>query len=121
MVKGIGTDILAYDRIVHSLEDDAFLRAVYTEEEREKAAKSPDWRRFYFTRFAGKEAVFKSLGVHPDSIRLKDIEILPDENGKPCVNLYGNASRQASRREIKEILISLSWETEYALAVAVAQ
>ena len=70
---------------------------------------------------AGKEAVFKALGISAEAVRLTEIEILPDENGGPVVSLYGTVHYQAKRREIQEVLISLSWEDEYALAVAVAQ
>ena len=121
MVKGIGTDILAYSHVVRSMKDEKFLCAVYTQAERRAAEQSEDRRRFYFTRFAGKEAVFKALGISAEAVRLTEIEILPDENGGPVVSLYGTVHYQAKRREIQEVLISLSWEDEYALAVAVAQ
>lgn len=121
MVRGIGTDILAYKRIRPALAEESFLKAVYTEAERKEAESRPDSYRYYFSRFAGKEAVFKALGIHPDGIRLKEIEILTAETGAPVVRLDGETRRRAEEKQIREVLLSLSWEEEYAAAYALAQ
>jgi phosphopantetheine--protein transferase-like protein len=74
----------------------------------------------YATRFSGKEAVFKSLSLPGDSIRLNEIEILENEIGQPVVTLIGDAKRHAEQKGITAIYISLSCDTEYASAFAVA-
>ena len=121
MVIGVGTDLLAIERIRRSLDDESFINAVYTQEERTAAKQSRNEHYFYSTRFAGKEAVFKALGIGPDSVRLNEIEILPDDFGAPVVTLHGLVRDLAEKRGICEVMLSLSWESEFALAFAVAQ
>lgn len=72
------------------------------------------------TRFAGKEAVFKTFGVDGNAILLNEIEILENEVGQPIVILHGNAKRIAKQNQIQKILISLSYDTDYAIAYATA-
>ena len=66
--------------------------------------------------FAAKEAVFKSLGLPGDHVRLDEIEILNDPNGRPVVTLHGDLKRHAGEATVD---LSLSSETEYCLAFAV--
>ncbi len=60
--------------------------------------------------WAGKEAVFKSLGVigKGTGASLKDIEILPEASGAPQVILHGDAKSVAQSKGITKIHISLS-------------
>lgn len=65
----------------------------------------------FAARWAGKEAVFKSLGVKSKgaAAAMQDIEILNDEEtGVPAVKLYGDAKAQAEKKGIVKVLISLS-------------
>ena len=126
MIKGIGTDILAIDKLkpVFSQEEyqkDSFVRKTYTPSEIEQAEERPIPLYFYATRFAGKEAVFKALTVTGEDLRLNEIEILSDETGRPHVTLHGNALLLAQKKEISQILISLSYEDHTAIAFAVAE
>lgn len=100
---------------------DAFLRKVYTEAEIREAEKREVPLSYYATRFAGKEAVFKALNLSPDDIRLNEIEILNDPNGRPHATLLGNVARLAERQGITSVSVSLSYDTEYAIAFAVAE
>lgn len=122
MIMGIGTDILYIKNLnpASLLPGDAFLRATYTPAEQEAAAKRevPLW--YYATRFAGKEAIFKCLGAHPNGARLSDIEILNDEIGAPHVTLHGALAAHAQQKGIYSVHISLSYDTDYAQAFAVA-
>lgn len=126
MIKGIGTDLLEIKKLIPVVSEDdrtsdSFIRRTYTAEEI-AAAESRDLPlAFYATRFAGKEAVFKALNSTGEDLRLREIEILSDDIGKPYVVLHGNARLLAEKKEISQILISLSYEDEYALAYAVAE
>ena len=124
MIHGIGTDILHIDRIRPLYDkdpDDPFFRSVFTDRERMLILGRLAPLYAYATRFAGKEAAFKALRIHPDEIRLSEIEILEDKYGAPTVNLHGNAHSAAERMGITKIHISLSYETEYAAAFCVAE
>jgi holo-[acyl-carrier protein] synthase len=123
MVLGVGTDILLIDRLRRNPEDLAenapFLRKTYTTAERQAALARPDPVLYYSTRFAGKEAVFKALGSDDGQIRLDQIEILNREDGQPQVTLYGRMKELAVAKGVRSIHISLSYDTEYAIAFAV--
>ncbi len=126
MIKGIGTDILSIDKLKPIFEkkdylNDSFVRKTYTAGEIALAESRLLPIYCYATRFAGKEAVFKALTVTGEDLRLNEIEILSNEIGKPYVVLHGNASLLAEKKEISQILISLSYEDDTAIAFAVAE
>lgn len=121
-VYGIGTDILKFSNIENSVNDynDSFVLGIYTENEINLIKSRPNPLFSFATRFAGKEAVFKSLNVFGNDVKLKEIEILEDENNCPIVHLHGNAAEIANKKHISNILISLSYDTDYAIAFATA-
>ena len=121
MIHGVGTDILAAARMGDAASDEVFVRKTFTASERAEAAQRDDANMYYCTRFAGKEAVFKALGMDPDRARLNEIEILADEFGAPHVTLHGRMADFAAGVGIARVHISLSWETDYAIAFAVAE
>jgi phosphopantetheine--protein transferase-like protein len=122
MVIGIGTDILKIQRIRDGLSGgESFLNKSFTRKERELAGQRSDPALFFATRFAGKEAVFKCFGVDGGDIRLNEIEILEAETGQPRVTLLGGILDIAAQKGIRNIRISLSYESEYAVAFALAE
>lgn len=121
MIHGIGTDILKIERIATILNmnpEDPFFRKTYTKKELNLIKQRPTPLYSYATRFAGKEAVFKSMGIGGNDIRFDDIEILEAENGQPFVVLLGRAKEIADQKGISQVLISLSYDTDYAIAYA---
>ena len=123
MVLGIGTDILKIERIRNAFqgENDAFMHRVFTDNEREQARNRHDPVLYFATRFAGKEAVFKCFGIEGNGTNLSEIEILGAETEQPQVNLLGRFQEIAKKKGIRNIQISLSYETDYAIAFAMAQ
>jgi holo-[acyl-carrier protein] synthase len=123
MVLGVGTDILKIGRISDSLTggSDVFITKTFTPREREEASQRSDPGIYFATRFAGKEAVFKCLGIDSNGIRLNEVEIIGTQTGQPQVVLLGKAKEIATTKRIKRIDISLSYDTDYAVAFAVAQ
>lgn len=123
MIKGVGTDILAIKRlrqIMESQDSNLFLTRVYTDNELNQGALRTDSLLYYATRFAGKEAVFKSLGLGSSHIDLREIEILETESGQPSVNLLGRMKTWAIEKGITVLHLSLSYDTDYVVAFAVA-
>jgi fatty acid synthase subunit alpha, fungi type len=51
---------------------------------------------------------------------MKEIEILPGENGAPTVSLHGDAAAAAAAKGVKKVLISLSHSDTVAIAFAQA-
>ena len=121
MILGIGTDILSISRALDVFgAGDSFIRSVYTENEQQQAKKRNHPHLYYATRFAGKEAVFKCFGITGTQIKPSDIEILEEEHGKPIVYLHNFALSIAKQKGITKIEVSLSYETQYVAAFAVA-
>lgn len=122
MIAGVGTDILYMKHLSKEYlkEGDPFLQKVYSVKEIEQAGEREIPFHYYATRFAGKEAVFKSLGMQQQRVVFAEIEILNDSSGIPYVTLYGKVKQHAQEKGIADIYISLSYEEDYAVAFAVA-
>ncbi len=93
------------------------LRWIFTLAEIEYCQKKPHQFQHFAARFAVKEAMFKALGTGWDKeIKWTDIEVVKDEMGKPKINLYGKAKEMAEKINIRDILVSLSHCSDYAIA-----
>ncbi len=117
MFKGLGNDIVEIERIKKAIErTPKFLSKVFTEREIEVVSSKKNPYPSYAGRFAAKEAISKAFGTGVRGFSLVDIEILPDDLGKPRVYLYG----ELKKRYLEEnIMISISHSRDYATAVAV--
>jgi phosphopantetheine--protein transferase-like protein len=120
-IMGVGMDILRIRRISGALDDEPFIRKTFTEKERDLSKKRERHIYYYAKLFACKEAVFKSLGIHANVIKaLRDIEVLDGDVEQPVVHLHNTLAAVASQRGIAHIFLSCSYETEYAMAFAIA-
>lgn len=116
MVKGIGTDIIEIERIKRTIEKQSFLDKIFTKAEQKLYhGMNP---QTLAGNFAAKEAVAKALGTGFSGCSPVEIEILRYENGKPYVNLYGNAKELLSKIG-GSISVSISHNKENAIAFAV--
>ena len=118
-VVGIGVDVTEVSRIAAAIEKrPRFVERIYTAAEATycRRMRTP-WRRFA-TRFAGKEAVMKSLGMGARGVKWTDIEILG--RGKPEVRLSGKVADRAHALGVTRIEVSLTHGEDMAIAVAVA-
>jgi holo-[acyl-carrier protein] synthase len=116
----IGIDIIEIARIKKAIAHwgEGFLQRVYTEPELKLYHKKPS---SLAARFAGKEAVIKTLGTQAKGISWKEIEILSDPSGQPSVHLYGKAQNQANGLGLDNLAISLSHSKEYAIACVIGE
>ncbi len=69
-------------------------------------------------RWAAKEAVSKVLGLGVRGIGWRDIEIERLPTGQPAVRLHGRAAARASQLGMGRVALSISHDTEYAVAIA---
>ncbi|KAG6910835.1 hypothetical protein DXG01_007150 [Tephrocybe rancida] len=100
-----------------------FVARNFTDAETAYCKAQPSPPSSFAARWAGKEAVFKSLGVKSKgaAASMRDIEILNDpETGVPAVTLHGDAKAQAQAKGVNKILISLSHSETVAIAFAQA-
>ena len=116
----IGTDIVEIARIEGAIarNGEGFLRRIFTEPELKLYLNKPS---SLAARFAGKEAVIKAFGTRTNGISWRQIEILSDPNGKPVVQLYGEAQKQADSLGLGRLAISLSHSKEYAIAFVIGE
>lgn len=126
---GVGVDIIEISRMAETLarSGDVFLNRVFTEREQLMGKSHHAPATYYATRFAAKEAVFKSLGIGWDGgvdggVDLRDIEVLRGPRGEPLVELGGRLALLASERGKTRVLLSLSYDDDSAIAfVALVQ
>ena len=114
MTQYIGVDIIEIVRIRRAVTrwGDRFLKRVFTESEIKLYRQKP---ASLAARFAGKEAVIKAL-QKTSGICWKHIEILSETDGKPLLNLYGKAKKQAKNLGLDSLTITLSHSRDYAIA-----
>lgn len=119
IIIATGVDVIEIDRIelVCSRWGDRFLERIYTESELRYCRGRTERLA---GRFAAKEAVSKALGVGIRTLRWRDIEVLPDQRGKPRVHLQGKAAQIAEARGLKGFDVSITHSRSDAIAFVVA-
>ena len=118
MPYAVGIDMIAIPRVRRVLErhDERFLRRVYTPEEVAYCrGRVPELA----ARFAAKEAVMKALGTGARGVAWREIEVLPNRRGKPLIYLYGRARERAERIGLTGLDVTMSHESEFAIAAVV--
>jgi holo-[acyl-carrier protein] synthase len=120
---GIGVDIVSVHRVQEVIErnGDRALERLFTPEEVEYCDRFADRFVRYAGRFAAKEAVAKALGTgFTEGVTFTRISIVNEPSGSPCVELSAGAADLARQRGIGRVLVSISHETDRAVAFAVA-
>ena len=118
-ILGLGVDLAEVERVRRVLAKySRFAERCFTDHEREYAFRFARPERRLAARFAGKEAVMKSMGTGWRRIRWKDIEITG--GGKPTVRMSGNAARRAEMLGVTEVLVTITHTDTDALVMAIA-
>jgi holo-[acyl-carrier protein] synthase len=118
-ILGLGVDLADIDRVEDVLEKyPRFAQRCFTQHEQEYAGKFAKPGRRLAARFAGKEAVMKSLGTGWRRLRWTDVEITG--GGKPTVRLYNDAAKHAEVMGVTEVLVTITHTDTTALVMAVA-
>lgn len=118
-ILGLGVDLADVERVARMLDRyPRFAERCFTVHEREYAFRYARPERRLAARFAGKEAVMKSMGTGWRRIRWQDVEITG--GGRPTVRLDGTASRRAETLGVTEVLITITHTDHQALVMAVA-
>lgn len=131
MAVGIGIDMVTISEIESLLDEsdladasslDPFFRRAFTPSELELARERGNAAEFLAGRFAAKEATFKSLAPHAvDALEFGDIETLARPDGSPYVNPSPALARVLKQAGAREVLVSITNEGNYAVAIALAQ
>ena len=113
----LGIDIIKVARIRATLErfGPRFSSRVLTPGEQRYVRNRPETLA---GRWAAKEAVSKVLGLGVRGIGWKEIEVERLPTGQPSVRLHGRAAQRAEQLGMDRIALSISHESEYAVAIA---
>jgi holo-[acyl-carrier protein] synthase len=118
-IVGLGVDLADVDRVRDVLSRyPRFAERCFTDHEREYAFRFTRPERRLAARFAGKEAVMKSMGTGWRRIGWREVEITG--GGKPTVRLSGRAARRAETMGVSEILVTITHTDSSALVMAIA-
>lgn len=123
MILGLGTDLVAVPRLeaVLSRHRERFLDRVFTPAEQADCLSRAQPARHLAARLAAKEAAMKALGTGWGlGVRWQDIEVQSGGAVPPVLRLSGAARDRADARGIRQALVSLSHDGDYAIAVVVA-
>ena len=122
MIYGIGTDIVAIDRIkdvnklakrILSESEEVIFRDIGTEIEKQN---------FLAKQWAGKEAIAKAFGTGFKSpISINEISLLRDSIGKPYFKPRKKLIKTMDDLGISKSHVSLADEKNYAIAFAVLE
>ena len=121
-VKGIGIDIVEISRIEKALNRRRhFAERLFTPGEIDYCLNRNCPAKHFAVRFAAKEAVAKALGTgFRGGVSWREIEVLRDGYGRPMVELSGQTAKVAALKGHDLILLSVSFDRERAIAVAIS-
>ena len=113
----LGIDIIKVERIRETLArfGARFSGRVLTPAEQRYVRDRPET---FAGRWAAKEAVSKVLGLGVRGIGWRDIEVERLPTGQPAVRLHGRAAARAEQLGMGRIALSISHESDYAVAIA---
>ena len=113
----LGIDIIRVARIRDTIErfGPRFADRVLTAAEQDYVRGRPTT---FAGRWAAKEAVSKVLGLGVRGIGWREIEIERLPTGQPAVRLHGRAAARAEQLGMQRIALSISHESDYAVAIA---
>lgn len=122
MILGIGVDVAQLREMSRVLEDERFLRRVFTSGELADCGGAERPLRLA-ARFAAKEAFAKALGTGiSGGVSWKDIEITGEpESGRPILRATGEAAEMLRERQVVRQHVSLSHAEDVVVAVVVLE
>ena len=122
MISGIGIDIVHVDRITRWLSIPGLVDRFFHPEEIEAASRRGAGKALSLAaRLAAKEAFGKALGTGLSGLKLKDIQVRNDHNGKPWIVLQETARRKFDSAGGGMIHCSLTHEGENAVAMVLIE
>ena len=121
-VLGTGIDIVDNYRVKKLLlnKKSSFENKIFTNNEIAYCKKKSNITNCYSKRFAAKEAFVKALGIgFRKNINFKDIEILNNGYGKPCLSINKKVINKIKILfKVKKFNISLSISDEKKYSIA---
>jgi holo-[acyl-carrier protein] synthase len=118
---GLGVDIIEVSRIRIAVEQNPrILKRLFTDNELADYRDRGGRAETLAGKFAAKEAVLKALGTGLRGFPWTDLEILPDELGKPSCVFLRKAACKIDDLGISSVMISIAHNRTMATANALA-
>jgi holo-[acyl-carrier protein] synthase len=122
LILGIGVDVVHVRRIAHWLSVPGLPERFFHPDELSSAvSRGHAVALSLAARFAAKEAFGKAVGTGLRGIRLTDIRVINNHNGKPEMVLYGTAQEKFRALGCSIIHLSLTHESDNAIAMVVLE
>ncbi len=122
MIVGLGTDLVDVPRFSKSIENESFIRRVFSSAEIEYCNSVANKAERFAARFAAKEAFAKALGTgFREGMAFKEVEVVNNENGKPSIQLIGATAKALSNVNMAKVLLTISHTTTMATATVILQ
>lgn len=124
MIIGVGTDIVAVERIAAVLRrhGDRFRGRVLTAAEQRPFTDPAAEARWLAKRYAAKEAVAKAFGTGiGGQLSFQDIVVGREASGRPTLSFTGGGIALAARLGVRAAHVSLSDEQAMAIAFVVLE
>lgn len=123
-IVGLGTDLVRVERFRTFVTADkaALLGRLFTLAERQYAFAKKDPSPHLAARFAAKESCLKAFGLGwREGISWHDMEVVPDQLGRPDLRLSGRAAEIAAARRVEVVHLSYSHDGDYAVATVILE
>jgi holo-[acyl-carrier protein] synthase len=123
-IVGLGTDLARIERFRNFVRDNkaALLGRLFTQGERDYAYSKKDPAPHLAARFAAKESCLQAFGLGwREGISWHDMEVVPDELGRPDLRLSGRAAEIAAAKRVKVVHLSYSHDGDYATATVILE
>jgi holo-[acyl-carrier protein] synthase len=115
VIVGIGVDLVDIARFERTIErTPRLLERLFSPAEQTRPPRS------LAARYAAKEALIKALGGS-DGVHWTEIEITPEESGRPWFTLTGSTAAVIAQRGITTLHLSMSHDAGFATAFVVAE
>ena len=116
----VGIDMIEISRIKKSMQSEGFIKRFFGEEEIKELESKNFVAQSVAANFCAKEAFSKAIGTGIRNFKLKEVEILRNELGKPYIKLTGNALKISQDKNFR-FDVSLTHTKEYASAVVLCE
>lgn len=123
MIVGVGMDMIEVDRVMEKVrKNKGFREKIFSSQEIAFCEAQAHAGESYAARFAAKEAFLKATGKGLTlGYDLAEIEVVPDANGQPHLQLHGNFKSVALQNNWNKIHLSLSHLATVACAVVILE
>ena len=124
MIVGIGIDLIEIERIrgVYARHGERFARRILTSSEYVYVMRFSEPSQRLAGRWAAKEAALKALGTGlSEGIGWRDVEIIPDERGKPKLVFYGRALERAAHLRASFHHVTITHSDTLAMAQVILE